>query len=82
MINVVYARTSSYVMTPDGGGSMVQAGTHWPANDPIVLAQPSLFSADPRFGLNFSTDPGGMGEPPVEQVTAGPGEKRAAVKRG
>jgi hypothetical protein len=81
-MQVVYAKTTSSVGTSDGGQFIVRGGEHWPADDPIVLAHPSLFSADPRFGLSYSARPAEMAEAPVEQVTAGPGEKRAAVRRG
>ena len=82
MINVVYATGTARVNTPDGAGRMVVYGEHWPADDPVVKAQPSLFSTDPRHGLRASVSPTGMDEPPVEQVTGRSGEKRAAVKRG
>jgi hypothetical protein len=82
MINVVFATSTARVMTPDGAGRMVVYGEHWPADDPVVLAQPSLFSVDPRHGLRASVEPAGMDEPPVETVTAGPGEKRGRVHRG
>jgi hypothetical protein len=82
MINVVYATGTARVNTPDGAGRMVVYGEHWPADDPVVQAQPSLFSVDPRHGLRASVSPEGMDDPPVEQVTAGPGEKRGRVHRG
>jgi len=53
---------------------VVVRGSHWPANDPVVVAHGELFTDDPRFGLSFST-------PPVEEASAAPGEKRI-VKRG
>lgn len=68
-MDVVYAVNTAFV-----GEYKVVAGTHWPADDPIVLAQPSLFSDDPSHGLNCST-------PPVETATAAPGEQRR-VRRG
>ncbi len=80
-MDVVYARSTTMVTTPDGGRHMVQGGQHWPADDPVVQANPGLFSPDPRFGVSFSTPPPELSEAPVEQVTAAPGEKRA-VKRG
>jgi hypothetical protein len=61
---------------------MVQGGQHWPADDPVVLANPGLFSADARFGLSFTVAPPELSEAPVEQVTGRAGERRAAVKRG
>jgi hypothetical protein len=70
-MDVVYATTNAVVPLPGGGQHVVRAGTHWPADDPIVKAQPSLFSSDPAYGLNYSA------RPEVEQVTAAPGERRA-----
>ena len=80
IVNVVYATGSTQVMTPDGGRYSVNRGEHWPADDPVVkAAKPGLFSDDPRVGLR--THDGRLPEPPVEQATAGPGEKRN-VRRG
>ena len=75
-MDIVYATTNSMVGLPDGSQIRVVAGSHWPAEDPVVLAQPSLFSTDARYGMNFSTPPAGY-DAPVEQATAAPGEKRA-----
>jgi hypothetical protein len=79
-MEIVYATTTSMVVTPGGGQVRVDKGSHWPATDPVVVAHPSLFSADARYGLNFSTEPEGYGAP-VEQATAAPGERRN-VRRG
>jgi hypothetical protein len=76
-MDVVYASATARVTTPEGGTVMVRKGTHWPADDPIVAQSPSLFSDDPRYGLEFSRKPDGFDEPPVEQATAAPGERRA-----
>jgi hypothetical protein len=81
-MNVVYAMSTSQVETPDGGRHTVRAGSHWPDSDPVVKARPDMFSTDGRFGLSFSTPPPGMDEPPVEQATAAPGERRGRVQRG
>lgn len=83
-MNVVYATGTRHV-----GAGIVRKGSHWPANDPIVLNNPDLFSTDPRYGLSFSAKPDGYdepaptrdAEPPVEQATRTPGEKRA-TRRG
>jgi hypothetical protein len=83
-MNIVYATGTRQL----ANGVSIYKGQHWPANDPIVQENPGLFSDDPRFGLTYS--PGhapremayAPGEPipdddiPVEQVTAGPGERR------
>lgn len=75
-MDIVYATSNAMVASPSGGQIRVMKGSHWPADDPIVLAQPSLFSTDARYGLNYSSTPRGM-DAPVEQATAAPGEKRA-----
>jgi len=78
-MQVVYATGTQPVQLPTGIGGMVQKGSHWPANDPVVLAHPELFSADPRYGLLYSVEPAGWDAPvaPVgEEATAVPGERR------
>jgi len=76
MIEVVYAKADFPVGDPNGGQQRVWKGSHWPADDPVVLQFPDRFTADPRYGLNYSREPAGYDDPPVEQVTAAPGEKR------
>jgi hypothetical protein len=76
-MEVVYAKDSAVVPLDNGGRVMVRKGTHWPANDPIVKTQPSLFSTDPSYGLSYTADP-----EPVEQATAAPGEKRNVRRAG
>lgn len=77
-MQVVYAKTTSRVQTPEGVPIMVRHGSHWPAEDPVVKAYPSLFSDDPRYGLsatdNSVFEESGASE--VEQATAAPGERR------
>ena len=80
-MNVVYAKYTAQVATPDGGRWNVQGGQHWPADDPVVAANPGMFSADARYGVTYSAAPAELSDPPVEQATAGPGEKRT-VRRG
>jgi hypothetical protein len=83
-MQVVYATATQHV-----GAGLVRKGTHWPADDPIVKAHPDLFSSDPRYGLLYSVEPDGWDEPvgqtaqdpPVEQATKAPGEKRQ-TRRG
>jgi hypothetical protein len=65
----------------NGVAGIVHKGSHWPADDPVVAAHPEAFSPDPRYGLQFSQQPPGWDDPPVEQVTAAPGEKRATRRR-
>jgi len=76
-MNIVYATGSAVVALPGGGQVAVMAGSHWPDSDPVVQAAPSLFSADPMVGLNYSVQP----VETVESATAVPGEKRS-VRRG
>jgi hypothetical protein len=75
-MDVVYAKYSGQVETPDGGRHSVFGGQHWPADDPVVKANPAMFAPDARYGMSYSTPPPEMAEPPVEQATAAPGEKR------
>jgi len=75
-MDVVYATATTHVTTRDGARIVVHKGQHWPADDPVVQAQPSLFSADPRWGMAYSVEPAGY-DAPVEQATAAPGERRS-----
>jgi len=79
-VEVVYAVTTARVGTPDGTFGVVQKGSHWPADDPVVRDHPEMFSTDARYGLHFSREPVGW-DAPVEQATAGPGEQRATRRR-
>jgi len=82
VVDVVYAKGPALVTTPDGGRWSVVGGQHWPADDPVVLARPDLFTRDPRFGLSYSAAPTAMADPPVEDATAEPGaRRRVAVPR-
>ena len=76
----VYASDTRRVSLEDGGFGVIQKGTHWSADDPIVVAHPDAFSRDPRYGLAYSVEPAGW-DAPVEQATAAPGERRAQVRR-
>lgn len=58
-LKVVYAK-ERFMIGPSGYRTWVQAGTHWPADDPVVLQNPTGFSADPRYGLSYSTPPAGV----------------------
>jgi len=82
LIETVYAKDSFTTVHPDGGRPiLVKKGQHWAAEDPIVKRHPEAFSADPRWGLEYTREPEGYADPPyedrpVEQTTAAPGEKR------
>lgn len=82
MIECVYA-TGTFPATNEVTGQrlMVRHGSHWPADDPIVRQHPEAFSTDPRYGLQYSQEPEGWNEPPVETATAGPGERRQVRRR-
>lgn len=76
MIEVVYAVNTAALALESGGRAVVRKGQHWPAEDPVVKQYPDLFSADPRWGMFYTVPPDGYEDPPVEQATAAPGEKR------
>lgn len=69
-MKVVYATAT--VVTDQ---ALIREGTHWPASDPLVLANPSLFSEDPRVGLQFTVEPALN-----EQVLEEPRQKRSYVR--
>lgn len=51
-----------------GSPVLVQGGTHWLADDPLVVARPDLFTPDCRYGLAWSGDPPGcLSVPPAEE---------------
>lgn len=81
MIECVYATADFPATTLLGARVMVRKGTHWPINDPVVQQNPDNFSSDPRWGLSYSEEPEGWDDPPVETVTAAPGEKRHVRRR-
>jgi hypothetical protein len=83
-VQVVYVKVDSAVVTlPSGTPWTLMKGQHYPADDPVVTANPGMFTSDPRYGLTWTGEPPAeMAEAPVEQATAAPGEKRAAVRRG
>lgn len=68
-MKVVYATASAVI-----GQAMVRMGTHWPADDPLVLSNPTFFSEDPKYGLVYTR------EPANEQVIDEPRIKRAYVR--
>lgn len=74
-LEIVYAKQTAMV-----GQTRVQHGSYWPASDPIVKANPSLFTEDPREAMLSASEP--LEDSPVETVTSRPGERRAQVHRG
>lgn len=71
-MDVVFAMGSGHVGGPDGLMVMVRKGTHWLASDPLVVANPAVFSTDPRWGLcstvPFPTDADLAPTPPAEPL--------------
>lgn len=81
MIETVYAIDTFPAETPTGARAVVHKGSHWPADDPLVLKYRANFSPDPRYGLQYTEEPAGWDDPPVEQATAAPGERRQVRRR-
>lgn len=75
-MDIVYPVTDATLTLADGSVFVVRRGQHWPVEDRVVREKPDAFSDDPRYGLAYSTPPAEMADPPVEQATAAPGEKR------
>jgi hypothetical protein len=73
-VKVVYATATTVVTMPGGWPLGVHLGTHWRADDPLVVDHPDLFTEDPKYGMSYSAPP--PPEPRIEQTTAAPGERR------
>jgi hypothetical protein len=75
-MKVAYAKRNASIMMREGNQVFVPGGSHWAANDPVVLANPELFSDDPRYGMlgqgSLEPDPTEV----VESASAAPGERR------
>jgi hypothetical protein len=80
-MDVVFPVADAALQLSTGASFTVRRGQHWSAEDAVVKEHPDQFSTDPRYGLAFSAPPAELAEPPVEQATAAPGERRA-VRRG
>jgi hypothetical protein len=52
----VFAKVTT-VANDLGSPVTVQGGSHWLADDPLVVARPDLFTADCRYGLAWSGEP-------------------------
>jgi hypothetical protein len=76
-MDVVYPVAEATLTLADGSVHTVRRGQHWPVEDKVVQEKPDMFSADPRYGLAYSVPPAELADPPVEQATAAPGERRA-----
>lgn len=86
-MDLVFATDTVRLVDESGGPVVVGKGTHWPADDPVVLSHPDLFSSDPRWGLFYTREPAGYrdedsDESPVEQATRAPGERRPTRRNG
>ena len=76
-MDVVYATGSAMLAMPDGSQVFVTMGSHWLPSDPVVRAHPEFFAPNARYGLAYSGPPPvELSEPPLEQTTRGPGERR------
>lgn len=82
-LDIVFAKETFIAAHPTTGVSVAVAiGTHWPADDPVVLAYPKFFIADPRYGLSCSDELGDDGYPyrapylRTETADATPGTRR------
>lgn len=76
-MNIVYAKDFIRIHSADHAGRQFPPGSHWPADDPYVLANPDQFSTDPRYHLAFTeARPEYFDDTTVETATAAPGEKR------
>lgn len=82
-MNIVYAKDWIHANLPDGSARRFPPGSHWPADDPYVRANPDSFSNDPRYHLAFTQPRDFYLDPSVpydaaETATAAPGERRGA----
>lgn len=78
-MNVVIA-TDTVNITWQGQRLQIPRGSAWDANDPMVQANPGLFSDDDRL-VNRTVPRGDAApdsEPPVERATRAPGERTQA----
>lgn len=53
-MDVVYAIATTSVTMPGGWTLLVEHGSHWAADDQVVIDHPDLFSSDPRYGMHRS----------------------------
>lgn len=83
-MDIVYAKGPVRVTDRAGSTVIHPPGSHWPADDPFVQANPDGFSDDPRYYMSFSEAKDWYLDPampiPSETATAAPGERRAAKR--
>ena len=75
-MKVVYAVASANISRGDGTSVYIREGTHWPADDPLVLHNPGMFTDDPTPGLHSSAPIASVRPSNVEAATKEPGERR------
>lgn len=75
----VFCRVSTLVMSP--GRYRLRPGDVWHADHPVVAAYPDYFTEEPPVILPQDWTPP-VEEPPVEQATKAPGEKRSTRRAG
>jgi hypothetical protein len=80
VIKVVYASRQFQTVLGTGQVAVIPKGSHWPADDAVVRANPDCFSDDPRYGMLYTQEPEGY-DATAETATAAPGERRS-VRRG
>ena len=77
----VFAKATATVIV-DGAPVTVQGGSHWPDDDPVVVAQPDLFTPDCRYGLAWSGEPPAyMMIPPGDEDPVMTAKVRARVQQ-
>lgn len=74
-MKVVYALFTSWV----NANLQIVEGEAWRADDPVVQSHPDWFGDTPKV-VRTTLPRHLQGEPPVEQATAAPGEKRATTR--
>lgn len=65
----------------DGVPVGVPGGSHWLADDPLVLAHPDAFTGDCRYGLRFSGEPPAVLSVPPEDEPPQRGSRRPQAAR-
>lgn len=77
---IVFAQTTTSVLTDDGRTAYVRYGQHWTKNDPVVKRYPDLFVDDPRIGLSYSDEVAVVEE--FAQADEDSGEETSTTKDG
>ena len=83
MTRAVFPVANVSITMPGGYPMLIQLGTHWSADDPVVKDHPDLFSEDARHGMCYSQPPAPetlSQESPLEEMTVNPGERRSTKR--